>query len=122
MQIEDIYNYFQNPQPTYLSKEAAVCYVLWVLTSQGNSYGTELIQLMEQHYEHLRLSDTILYAALKFLEEEELVSGYWQKLEGRGRPRRMYQTNPEKAAQIQELARLWEQYAASVAKVGGGHS
>ncbi len=113
MQIADIYSYFQNPQPIYISKEAAVSYVLWILKTRGESYGTELIQLMEQEYENLRISDTILYTALKFLEEEELVSGYWQKLEGRGRPRRMYRLNPAKVKQSEELAALWEQYAAS---------
>ncbi len=115
MQIADIYSYFQNPPSTHICKEAAVSYVVWTLKTREESYGTELIQLMEQQYENLRISDTVLYAALKFLEEEELVSSYWQKLEGRGRPRRMYRLNPEKASQAQELAALWEDYSATKA-------
>jgi hypothetical protein len=36
------------------------------------------------------MSDTIAHAALKSLEQDGLIEGYWQKAEGRGRPRRMY--------------------------------
>ncbi len=109
MKFEDIYKFFQAPPPFYLNKELAVCYVLDVLT-RGDSYGTELIQLLETEYPAYRLSDTVLYSALKFLEEEEIITGYWKKVEGRGRPRRMYQIQAELAQRAQELARLWQQY------------
>ena len=69
MKIEDIYQFFQNPPPTYLSSEQAVGYILSVLL-QRESYGTELIQRLESEYPHYRLSDTVLYDALKFLESE----------------------------------------------------
>jgi hypothetical protein len=36
------------------------------------------------------MSDTIAHAALKSLEEDGAIEGYWEKAEGRGRPRRMY--------------------------------
>ncbi len=109
MKLEDIYLFFQNPPPTYLSQELAVCYVLSVLL-RGESYGTELIQRLEIEYPHYRLSDTVLYTALKFLEEEKAIAGYWKKVEGRGRPRRMYQINPDWQDQAQDLARLWQDY------------
>lgn len=109
MQFEDIYRFFQNTPPTYLNQELAVCYVLSVLRN-GDSYGTELIQLLEQNYPTYRLSDTVLYTALKFIEQEQLVVGYWKKVEGRGRPRRMYQIRPDAHSRVEELAHLWEQY------------
>jgi DNA-binding PadR family transcriptional regulator len=109
MKFEDIYRFFQAPPPFYLNKELAVCYVLAVLT-RGDSYGTELIQLLETEYSAYRLSDTVLYSALKFLEEEGIITGYWKKVEGRGRPRRMYQIQPDSAQRAQELARLWQEY------------
>jgi len=109
MRIEDIYQFFQNPPPTYLSQELAVCYVLSVLL-KGESYGTELIQKLESEHPNYRLSDTVLYSALKFLEDEKAILGYWKKVEGRGRPRRMYQISPEWQAQAQELAHLWQEY------------
>jgi DNA-binding PadR family transcriptional regulator len=109
MRIEDIYQFFQNPPPTYLSQELAVCYVLSVLL-KGESYGTELIQKLESECPNYRLSDTVLYSALKFLEDEKAILGYWKKVEGRGRPRRMYQISPEWQAQAQELAHLWQEY------------
>ncbi|MGL4618960.1 MULTISPECIES: PadR family transcriptional regulator [Cyanophyceae] len=115
MRIEDIYQFFQNPPPTYLSQELAVCYVLSVLL-KGESYGTELIQKLESEYPNYRLSDTVLYSALKFLEDEKAILGYWKKVEGRGRPRRMYQISPEWQVQAQELSRLWQEYINKVVR------
>jgi len=111
MKFEDIYQFFKDPPPFYLNKELAVCYVLAVLL-KGDSYGTELIQLLETEYPLYRLSDTVLYSALKFLEDQEMVTGYWKKVEGRGRPRRMYQIRAEVMTQAQELATLWDGYSA----------
>ncbi|MBZ8181357.1 MAG: PadR family transcriptional regulator [Oscillatoria sp. PMC 1051.18] len=109
MKFEDIYQYFDSPPPVYLNKEVAVCYVLSVLV-RGESYGTELIELLEKEYPTYRLSDTVLYSALKFLEESETISGYWKKVEGRGRPRRMYQICLESHHKAEELANFWQQY------------
>ena len=115
MRLEDIYQFFQNPPPTYLSQELAVCYVLSVLL-QGESYGTELIQKLESEHPHYRLSDTVLYSALKFLADEKAIVGYWKKVEGSGRPRRMYQISPEWSEQAQSLAHLWHGYMNQVIK------
>lgn len=109
MKFEDIYKFFLNPPPSYLSKELAVCYILAVLVD-GDSYGTELIERLENQYPHLRLSDTVLYSALKFLEEEAAILGYWKKVEGRGRPRRMYQIHSNSKTQAEELASFWREY------------
>lgn len=109
MKFEDIYQFFQDPPPIYLSKEQAVCYVLSVLLRE-DSYGTELILLLEGEHPTYRLSDTVLYSALKFLEDEGAIVGYWKKVEGRGRPRRMYQVRPEWHQKAQELANLWRDY------------
>ncbi|MBW4552989.1 MAG: PadR family transcriptional regulator [Aphanocapsa sp. GSE-SYN-MK-11-07L] len=110
MKFEDIYQFFRQPPPIYLSKEVAVCYVLNVLVESGDSYGTALIQSIETEHPLYRLSDTVLYNALKFLEDEHMITGYWKKVEGRGRPRRMYQVRAEKMTQAKELASLWIQY------------
>ncbi len=109
MTLEDIYQFFQEPPRIYLTKEQAVCYVLAVLL-RGDSYGTELIHLLESEYPAYRLSDTVLYSALRFLEGRGTIVGYWKKMEGRGRPRRMYQIRPEAMVQVQELAHLWQHY------------
>lgn len=110
MTFEDIYHYFQSPPPVYLNKEQAVCYILSVFL-RGDSYGTELIERLERDYSVFRLSDTVLYSALKFLEAQGTITGYWKKVEGRGRPRRMYQVIPEFRSKAQELARLWYEHA-----------
>ncbi|MBD1912613.1 MULTISPECIES: PadR family transcriptional regulator [unclassified Leptolyngbya] len=108
--LDQIYRFFQNPPPFYLNKELAVCYVLAVLL-EHDSYGTELIQLLETEYPSYRLSDTVLYSALKFLEDADAITGYWKKVEGRGRPRRMYQITSSWRQKAQELASLWSDYA-----------
>ncbi len=112
MKFEDIYQFFSAPPPFYLNKELAVCYVLAVL-SRGDSYGTELIQLLEREHPAYRLSDTVLYSALRFLEEEDMITGYWKKVEGRGRPRRMYQIKAETSAKARDLTQLWTDYVGS---------
>ncbi len=109
MKFEDIYQFFEDPPPIYLNKELAVCYVLAVLLQQ-DSYGTELIQKLAKDYSDYRLSDTVLYSALKFLEDQAAIDGYWKKVEGRGRPRRMYRLNPDWRMQAEELADLWLNY------------
>lgn len=110
MKFDDIYQFFQDPPPTYLNKELAACYVLAVLL-EGESYGTELIGRLEGEYPSYRLSDTVLYSALKFLEDTGAIAGYWKKVEGRGRPRRMYQLHTHWKTKAQELAEFWRKYA-----------
>ncbi|MDZ4877732.1 MAG: hypothetical protein CLLPBCKN_007167 [Chroococcidiopsis cubana SAG 39.79] len=94
MKLEEIYQFFVVQPPVYLTQEQAVCYVLSVLL-ESESYGTGLIEKLEFEYPHYRLSDTVLYAALSFLESEQAVASRLQKVEGRGRPRRMYSVSPQ---------------------------
>jgi DNA-binding PadR family transcriptional regulator len=110
MKLQDIYHYFEEPQPIFLSREIAVCYILSILLERGNSYGTALAQFINEEYTLYRLSDTVLYRALKFLEVEGVIEGYWLNVEGRGRPRRMYQVKPEKLEFADQLASFWQRY------------
>ncbi|NJP11917.1 MAG: helix-turn-helix transcriptional regulator [Leptolyngbyaceae cyanobacterium RU_5_1] len=114
MTFEDVYQFFQSPPPSYLNQELTVCFVLSILLKK-DSYGTELIQLVGNEYPGYRLSDTVLYSALKFLEQEAVIAGYWQKLAGRGRPRRMYTLLPNMQTQSEELAHLWQVHIAKLA-------
>jgi len=110
MKFQDIYRFFQDPPPIYLEKEVAVCYILATLLKKGNSYGTALISNIETEYPLYRLSDTLLYSALKFLEDEDILDCYWQKTERRGRPRRMYEIKEGKIEFAKQVARLWYKY------------
>lgn len=109
MELENIYHFFQSPSPVYLNKELAVCYILNVLLVQ-DSYATELLQMLAHCYSSYLLSDTVLYEALQFLEEQSVISFYSRKAEGRGRPRRMCRINSAYREDGQNLARLWEKY------------
>lgn len=86
MNVQDIYQYFKNPPPIYITKEVAVCYILSVLIEEGDSYGTALLKHIRANHPPYRISDTVLYAALNFLIDEQMLSGYWQNESGRGRP------------------------------------
>jgi DNA-binding PadR family transcriptional regulator len=109
MKIDSIYRFFENPTPIYLCQELAVCYILYV-SLQEDSCSSELIQRLEDEYPSYRLSDTILYSALKFLEDERAITGYWKRIEKRGRPRRMYQVSPLWQVKAKHLAWLWQDY------------
>lgn len=69
------------------------------------------MQLAQQH-PSLHISDMALYKALQFLEQEQFIVRYTQQLEGRGRPRQMFQLVPAVRPQAQELAQLWEGFVA----------
>jgi DNA-binding PadR family transcriptional regulator len=117
MNFEDIYCFFRNPPPLYLNQELAVCYILDILL-QGDSYGTELIARLERESSTYRLSDTVLYSAIKFLEGSGTIVGYWKKVEGRGRPRRMYQIDSGWTNKARELAHFWDMYSHSTPTSG----
>ncbi len=109
MKFDDIYQFFENPPPNYLNRELAVCYVLAVLV-KGESYGTEMIEHLERKYMTYRISDTVLYGSLKFLEDNGVISGEWKKVASRGRPRRMYHIEEGWHDRALELAKLWHEY------------
>jgi DNA-binding PadR family transcriptional regulator len=113
MTLQEIYRFFQTQPTQYLNQELSTCFVLSVLL-QGDSYGTELVERVESEYPPYRLSDTVLYKALKFLEQEAVIAGYWKKTEGRGRPRRMYHILPEHREKAVALAQLWQKYIKNV--------
>lgn len=110
MNVQDIYQYFKNPPPIYITKEVAVCYILSVLLEEGDSYGTALLKHIRANHPPYRISDTVLYAALNFLIDEQMLSGYWQNESGRGRPRRMYQVADGREEDAQQLAQLWHNF------------
>ncbi len=109
MKFDDIYQFFENPPPHYLNRELAVCYILAILV-QGESYGTQMLETLERKYIAYRISDTVLYGSLKFLEDNGVIAGCWKKVLGRGRPRRMYKVEGEWADRAKELANLWHDY------------
>ena len=107
--LNEIYEFFSRPPKTFLNKKLAICYILDVLLQQ-DSYGSELIQQLTEQYPGYLLSDTVLYSAIEFLEKQSAVDVYWQKVSGRGRPRRMYHLKPHWRSQAQQLAQLWRRY------------
>ena len=104
--LATIHEFFQSPPPVYLGKEQAVCYIFSVLL-HGDSYGTELMNQLEEKFPTYRLSDTVLYSALSFLEKEAIAIAYWKKTEGRGRPRRMWRLDEQWREEAQALADFW---------------
>lgn len=112
MSLETVYQFFQTPPPRHLNQELAVCYILSTLL-QKKSFGSEMILLLERDYPTYRLSDTVLYTALTFLEDETLIESHREKVVGRGRPRRMFQIIPSAYSRAKELAALWQKYVSN---------
>lgn len=117
MKIKDICKFFASPPPFFLNNELTVCYIAAVLVRE-NSYGSELIRRLEAEYPGYRVSDTVLYRGLRFLMEEEVITSYWQKVQGRGRPRCMYQIQFGAEERLQDLARLWNEYTGRILNIG----
>jgi DNA-binding PadR family transcriptional regulator len=108
MKLQQIYQFFSESQLSFLTSELAVCYILSVLLEQ-DTYASELIQQLEARSQVYRLSDTVLQRALRLLERESMILTYSLST-GRGRPRRMFQLNPDAIVKAQELAKLWQNY------------
>ena len=85
--------------------------------TQADNYGTGLIQDFEgTQAPGWLLSDVNLYAALKFLEGNDLIEGYWLPIEGK-RPRRMFKPVPGRKDELRELGELFTQWR--IKNIGG---
>jgi len=109
MTLDTIQSCFDHPPPIHLNAELAVCFVLSVLLAQ-DTYAAALIQHLVQSYPAYRLSKPNLYKALTFLETEGAVLSYWQKVAGRGRPRRMFTLVPPHREPAAALVQRWHAY------------
>ena len=107
----EIYEYFQTPQERYMKQEEAIAFICWFVR-QHDSYGTELISYVKMKLSGWNLSDTILYAALSFLEKNGMIARYSKGVDGRGRPRNMIKIPddlPEaKRKHVDKLAGIWQ--------------
>lgn len=104
--IESVINSFSEDRLVFLTAEQAICYVAYRLI-KGDSYGTELIQELTRRTNRYQISDTICCKALNFLVREGLATSFEQKIEGRGRPRRMYQLVKQRRKDAVRLATCW---------------
>jgi DNA-binding PadR family transcriptional regulator len=103
--IQHVTDWHTQPQTKFLKVEEAICYILALTLDSGaeGTYGTGLINSAP---EGCVLSDTVLYAALKFLLEQKLLTVKTIALPGRGRPRNVYKIERSSIATCKELAKL----------------
>lgn len=103
--IDRVVDWHINAQIKFLKVEEAICYILAkTLDSEGEgTYGTGLIESTPEGY---ALSDTVLYRALAFLLEQELLTVATVAMPNRGRPRNIYKINQAEIAQCRKLAKL----------------
>jgi DNA-binding PadR family transcriptional regulator len=114
--LQEIKAYFQSPPPRRAPKELATAYVASALV-QVDNYAGALIQDFEgTQAPGWLLSDVNLYAALKFLEGNDLIEGYWLPIEGK-RPRRMYRPVAGREEELRDLGELFSQW--KIKNIGG---
>lgn len=104
--ISDIDHFFAAVQPTFLTVEQAICYILDRLLC-GESFGTKLVRELDDILPGHRLSDTICNAATKFLLANKTIVSRPGACPGRGRPRTMYEIVPARRIEAQRLADYW---------------
>lgn len=116
--IQQITEYVSQEQPEFLTEEVGATYICWSINQFGKVYGTGLINALEELEArfHLKLSDTNMYEGLKFLESQGIITGSWEKVAGRGRPRRIYTV--AQPSQLADLANLWEKFLFTKHKQG----
>lgn len=109
MDFQDIYHFFEEPPPQYLSKELAVAYILSVLL-EGESSSVVMLERLAFTHPTYRLSEHVLRMTLDFLLAKGVVQSRWEQPQGRGRPRRLYWLTPQSRSLAQDLAQRWQQY------------
>ena len=107
--LSDILEFLENPQPTFLGFETAVCWILEELL-RGDTYPTVLITSLEKAHPTYRLSETVLQKAINFLDQQGILTCYSQQTGGRGRPRRMLSLNAEYRKEAEALAEAFESW------------
>ena len=100
MTIEEAVGRLKQPKDHQLNLAEAMAFAV-VQVQEGPVYFSGLMAAAKPGFP---LSDTIAHAALKSLEDDGAVEGYWEKVEGRGRPRRMYKL--VKGANVGPIAAL----------------
>jgi DNA-binding PadR family transcriptional regulator len=106
MDIQSIKAFFRNTRYVQLTQEEAVCYLLTRLLDV-DCYATQVINGLKRSSARYRLSDTNLYAAIKFLTEIGAISSYLQRCPGKGRPRKMFALVPSFRPEAVKLSEYW---------------
>lgn len=102
--LKDVRSYLKAQPVQFLNVNEAVCFVLSVL-SQHDSYATNMHNILTERYDEIQLSETVLYAALRLLLAEQVISSYSGSLSGRGRRPIMYSL--QKASNVRDLIAYW---------------
>ncbi|MEW9700586.1 PadR family transcriptional regulator [Paenibacillus sp. SI8] len=101
-----------------LLRGSSAMLVLSLLKQEGNLYGYQIIQLLqEKSGDVLLLKEGTLYPVLYKLEEEELVSSHWMEINGR--KRRYYQITPEGLKALDQKEKKWQMFIFSIGRVLG---
>jgi hypothetical protein len=107
---KNIRQHFSDSKITYLAKAEAVCYVLWLLKTRNTTYGTQMTQLIKDEFNLLQISDTVLYNAIGFLEDEGVIQSRSESGGGRGRPRTMY-TFKNIPQDVEDYIHFWTEFS-----------
>lgn len=97
---------YQRPRHICLSQRQAIWWVCYCLQI-SDTYQSK-IQADLRQYPNLKLSNSVLIAALDFLVSKKLVTSYQQPIKGRGAARKMYQVSPDGQAIVNDFANLWK--------------
>jgi len=92
-------------RPRQMTLEDAVAYLCHLLITRGEGfYGSAILSSPPDGW---KLSDTMLSSTLSVLDDEGWVDCHEQKVEGRGRPRKIYTIAPGAETEVQEAAKYW---------------
>ncbi len=86
--------------------------------SHGSTYGYEIAQTVTNRSEgYFDLKEGSLYPALHRLEQQKLVTAFWQEVEGRRR--KYYKLSPAGLRTLRERKREWQAFSKGVQGVLG---
>lgn len=86
--------------------------------SHGSTYGYEIAQTVTSRSDgYFDLKEGSLYPALHRLEQQKLVTAYWQEVEGRRR--KYYKLSPAGLRTLRERKQEWQAFSKGVQGVLG---
>lgn len=96
----------------------AVEMLILEVISQGPSYGYEIAQTVgERSHGYFELKEGSLYPALHRLEEQKLLTSYWEPVEGRRR--KYYKVTSAGRKQLDTRKSAWRAFSAGIEGVLG---
>lgn len=101
-------------------KRGTLEYCVLMLINKKESYGYEMINVLEK-YPMLAVKENTIYPLLRRLLKEEYISSFWKESAEGLPPRKYYAMNPKGKEYLEALEKEWEKLLVAISDIKGEH-